>query len=36
MKRIQKIGMDALSVGAFRRINFMGLGVQIGVYEYND
>ena len=23
----------ALSVGAFRQINFMGLGVQIGIYE---
>ena len=23
----------ALSVGAFRKINFMGLGVQIGIYE---
>ena len=23
----------ALSVGAFRRINFMGIGVQIGIYE---
>lgn len=23
----------ALSVGVFRQINFMGLGVQIGIYE---
>lgn len=23
----------ALSVGVFRHINFMGLGVQIGIYE---
>ena len=23
----------ALSVGAFRKINFMGLGMQIGIYE---